>query len=182
MDLKRRFEKEKKKKTKPRTLYLFGPDSPARPPLPAHYPSSLSLFFCSGADRWAPPVSLQPPLPFLLPRARAGRRRIPPRPALSPSFPCTASMPIKAITLPLNPTTVSLSNLKPGRPAGHQWHPAAAPAFSRFISHPRALYKHAHALLGFPFAFAAHTRPSPSSISPAPPLCFPPPPSSRRRR
>jgi hypothetical protein len=66
--------------------------------------------------------------------------------------------------------------------AGHQWQPAAAPAPSRFTSLPRALYKLAHALLGFPFASAAHTRPSPSSISPAPPLCFPPPPSSRRRR
>jgi hypothetical protein len=63
MDLKMRFEKEKEKKKKNPHPYLLAqaaqPDS-----LPAHYPSPLSLFFCSGADRWAPPVSLQP-LPFL---------------------------------------------------------------------------------------------------------------------
>jgi hypothetical protein len=66
--------------------------------------------------------------------------------------------------------------------AGHQWQAAAAPTSSRFAYPPSGPYKLAHALFGSPFASATHTRPSPSSISTAPPPRFPPPPSIRRRR
>jgi hypothetical protein len=61
MDLKMKFEKEKKTK---RPSHPFGPDGPAQFSPPAHYSLPFPFSFHSGADRWVPPVSLRFPLPF----------------------------------------------------------------------------------------------------------------------
>jgi hypothetical protein len=99
--LKKRKEKEKKKAY----LLTFSARRPSGPSIPSRSgPSSSSFsFFPADADIWAPPVSLSPPLSFLLPlpAAQPTRRRRNPRRARPPlHLPFLSARPIKAINLP----------------------------------------------------------------------------------
>jgi hypothetical protein len=98
--------KKRKRKEESLPSYLLSPAA-QRPiyPLPQRpvFFFFFLFFFPAGADIWAPPVSLSPPLSFLLPlpAAQPTRRRRNPRLARPPlHLPFLSAQPIKAINLP----------------------------------------------------------------------------------
>jgi hypothetical protein len=99
------FKKSLQKKRKKKLTSL--PSQPGGPAahlsLPQRPVFFFFFFFPTDADIWAPPVSLSPPLSFLLllPAAQPTRRRRNPRRARPPlHLPFLSARPIKAINLP----------------------------------------------------------------------------------
>jgi hypothetical protein len=98
------FKKSLKKKRKKESL----PSQPGSPAAHLSLPQRpvfffFFFFFPADADIWALPVSLSPPLSFLLllPAAQPTRRRRNPRRARPPlHLPFLSARPIKAINLP----------------------------------------------------------------------------------